>query len=164
MPLKGLGNVKQAIDSLVENANDDVTGVYLAGMKNIIEGTPARSGGTRNSWHLSAGSPKFVYNESTGTATRTTPTKGSTSGASASITSVVSGMPDNVLGKTLYFTNGSPAINYLEYGGYPDPVMLGTWIDGEYQKLSRGGYSKQTKPGGWVRIAIKAMQAKIRAL
>ena len=164
MPLKGRSNVDKAIAMIQAGANDDVKGVYLAGMKNMIEGTPARTGGTRNSWQLSVGSPRFVYNESTGSAEKATPSKGSTSGASKSIMSAVNDMPDNVLGKTLYFTNGSPAIHSLEYGGYPDPVALGTWIDGKYQKLSRGGYSKQTKPGGWVRKNLKLMRNKIRSL
>jgi len=66
MPLKGRSDVDKAIASVVESANDDVIGVYLAGMKNMIEQTPARTGGTRNSWQLSVGAPKFVYNESDG--------------------------------------------------------------------------------------------------
>ena len=72
MPLKGRSNVDKAIAMMREGANDDIKGVYLAGMKNMIEQTPARSGGTRNSWQLSVGAPKFVYNESTGTAERAT--------------------------------------------------------------------------------------------
>ena len=151
MPLKGLDKLNGAIDDLVESANDDVKGVYFAGLKNIIEGTPARSGLTRNSWFLTTDSPSAAER------------KQARISGSASINQVVNNMPKTVLGKTLYFTNNSPPINLLEYGGYPNAVMLGTWIDGKYQKLSSGGYSKQT-PGGWVRKNLKLMEAKIRTL
>ena len=151
MPLKGLGDVKKAMEDLKQSANDDVTGVYLAGMKNMIEQTPAQSGGTRNSWFLSTKSQ--VSNTA----------RKPSIGGSDSISSVLRGMPKNVLGKTLYFVNNSPPINLLEYGGYPNPVKLGSWIDGKYQILSSGGYSKQA-PGGWVRKNLILMQKKIRTL
>ena len=151
MPLKGLGNVKQAIDKVVESASDDVKGIYLAGLKNIVEGTPARKGVARNNWFLSEGSPTGTFKASPSV------------GGSASLNSVLRNMPQSVLGKTLYFTNNTPYINVLEYGGYPNPVKYGSYFEGRFQKLSSGGYSKQA-PGGFARKSIKLMQAKIRTL
>lgn len=159
MPLKGRKNVERAIEALRQSASDDIAGVYLAGLKNMIEQTPAQSGGTRNSWLLSESPQGGLYNESSGSA----PKADSNVGGSKSIMSVVNNMPHNVLGKTLYFVNVSPAINLLEYGGYPNPVKLGSWIDGKYQKLSSGGYSKQA-PKGWVRKNLTLMRRKIKTL
>lgn len=150
MPLKGRANVARAIDALVTSANDNVTGVYLAGLKNMIEQTPAQTGGTRNSWFLSE-SPN-----------QSSSSRASISGSDA-IASVLNNMPKNVLGKKLYFINDSPPINLLEYGGYPNPVKLGSWIDGKYQKLSSGGFSKQA-PKGWVRKNLTLMRRKIKTL
>lgn len=151
MPLKGLDNVKKALDKVVENLNDDVKGVYLAGLKNIVEGTPARKGVARNNWFLSEGTPVGAF--------KSAPSLG----GSASLNSILRGMPDSVLSKTLYFTNNTPYINVLEYGGYPNPVKYGSYFEGRFQKLSSGGYSKQA-PGGFARKSIKLMQAKIRTL
>lgn len=151
MPLKGLGRVKKAMEMIKEGANDDVRGVWLGGLQNIVEGTPARSGRTRNSWRLNEGSPKF---SSSSTA--------SVNGSS-SINSIMSQMPNVVLGKKLFFSNNSPPINLLEYGGYPNPVKLGSFFEGRFQKLSSGGYSKQA-PGGWVRKDLILMRQKIRSL
>ena len=77
-------------------------------------------------------------------------------------------MPRWVLNKKLILVNNLPYINTLEYGGYPKNPKKGSWIKGEYQKLSTGGYSKQLlpmgTPKGWVRAAVLKMRKKIRAL
>ena len=57
MPLKGLKGVKLAIDQLQQSANDNVRGVYLAGLKNIVQETPADKGRARNNWFLSVNAP-----------------------------------------------------------------------------------------------------------
>lgn len=151
MPLKGRSNIDKAIAMMREGANDDVKGVYLAGMKNMIEQTPARKGFARNGWRLTTDSPSKA---SGGTASIN---------GNMSLNSVQSQMPNVVLGKKLYFTNIEPHTLTLEYGGYPNPVKYGTYIDGRFQKLSAGGYSKQA-PGGWVRKTLKLMKNKIRSL
>ncbi len=159
MPLKGLGRVRKAMEMIKAGANDDVRGVWFAGMQNIVEGTPARSGGTRNAWRLSEGRPKSGYADSNGIA----PKADSKVGGSKSFASIFGALPDNVLGKKLFFSNDSPAIHLLEYGGYPNPVKLGSLFEGRFQKLSSGGYSKQA-PGGWVRKDLILMRQKIRSL
>jgi hypothetical protein len=74
-------------------------------------------------------------------------------------------MPQSVLGKSLYFTNNAPAINILEYGGFPTPVKKGSYIkrSKSFEILSIRGFSKQA-PNGWVRATLIAMRNKIRSL
>ena len=154
MPLKGLKGVKLAIDQLEQSANDNVRGVYLAGLKNIVQETPADKGRARNNWFLSVTAPS----------NKTTTSASIGGGASLS---QASKMPKRVLGKKIYFTNNLPYIGILEYGGFPKPVKKGSYIkrSGEYEKLSEGGYSKQLKGAkGWVRINLKRMQSKIKKL
>lgn len=151
MPIKGMSRVKKAMAMIKEGVNDDVKGVYLAGLQNIVAGTPARKGVARNNWTLNEGSPKGRLT-----------TSASVNGA-RSLNSIMSQMPNTVLGKKLYFTNPTPYINVLEYGGYPNPVKYGSFFEGRFQKLSSGGYSRQA-PGGWVRKDLILMKRKIRSL
>ena len=74
-------------------------------------------------------------------------------------------MPTGVLNKKVFFSNNLPYIKALEYGGYPDPVKLGTYDKKlkEHVKKSSGGFSKQA-PGGWVRTTLIAMANKVRKL
>ena len=154
MALKGLKGVKLAIDQLEQSANDNVRGVYLAGLKNIVQETPADKGRARNNWFLSVTAPSSK-----------TTTSASIGGGSS--LSQASKMPKRVLGKKIFFTNNLPYIRVLEYGGFPNPVKKGSYIkkSGKYEKLSKGGYSRQLKGAkGWVRINIKRMQSKIKKL
>ena len=152
MPLKGLGNVKAAINRIPEQLNNDVKGVFIAGLTNIIQETPVDTGVTRNAWFLSVGAPSGANG---GRANKS---------GSGSVKQLAK-MPKSILGKTLYFTNNRPNINTLEYGGFPTPVKQGSHIkrSKSYEKLSSGGYSKQA-PGGWVRKSLILMRNKIRKL
>lgn len=152
MPLKGLGNVRKAIDKIPEQMNENVKGVWLAGLTNIVKETPADTGVTRNNWFLTARAPS---NQSTDRA----------SAGGAASTRQLSKMPKWVLGKKLFFTNNRPNAHTLEYGGYPDPVKRGSYIkrSKSYEILSAGGFSKQA-PGGWVRKTLILMRNKIRKL
>lgn len=127
-----------------ERLNKNLRGVFLSGLQNIISETPADTGRTRNNWFGSVGV---------------------SSGKSTTLTSgnTIAKLPKWVLGKKLFYTNNMPNILTLEYGGFPDPVKNGSWIDGSYQKLSQGGFSKQA-PNGMVRVNLIRMQNKIRAL
>lgn len=148
MPLIGRAKVDKAILATVEAANDNLIGVYFAGLANIIQETPVDEGRARNNWFLTVGNPS----------SSTTTSKGSASSARQ-----LSKMPEYVIGKKLYFSNNLPYISTLEYGGYPSPVEKGSWVDGKYQKLSEGGFSKQA-PNGWVRATLIRMKNKIRSL
>lgn len=153
MPLIGRKKVDEAIIATVVAANENIKGVYFAGLANIIQETPADTGRARNNWFLTVGNPS----------SRTTTSKSGTS----SVTQL-SKMPDFVIGKKLYFSNNLPYISTLEYGGYPNPVENGSWINGKFQKLSEGGFSKQldksNSPRGWVRATLIRMGNKIRSL
>jgi hypothetical protein len=151
MPIRGMDDVKKAIAKTKRDANENIMGVYLSGLGNIVAETPADTGVTRNSWFLTVGTPFSLLGAR----------NGSDSGA-GSVASIGT-MPDWVLNKKIYYTNNRPQITLLEYGGYPNPVKNGSWIDGKYQKLSSGGFSKQA-PGGWVRSTLIKMQNKIRSL
>lgn len=62
----------------------------------------------------------------------------------------------------IFIVNNLPYITTLEYGGYPDPVKLGTWNKEkkEYEKRSAGGYSKQA-PSGMVGVTVANIKRKI---
>ncbi len=151
MPIKGMRNVKKAIARLPDSANDLIKGVYLAGLTDIVSGTPADKGRARNNWFLTAGRPSSAVRQS-----------GSSLGASSM--AGISTMPKSVLNTKLFFTNNLPYLVTLEYGGFPNPVKQGSYIkrSKSFEKLSSGGFSKQA-PGGWVRSTLILMQNKIRS-
>lgn len=138
MPLKGLDNVKKAMNvDIYLQMNNDIKGVYLSGLTNIIKETPVDSGRARNNWFLSVSSPSTKL----------------TSVSGAASFNQLNKLPKRVLNRKLYFTNNLPYIGTLEYGGYPVP-------GGE---LTEGGFSKQA-PKGWVRSTLIKMANKIRSL
>ena len=151
MPIKGMRSVKKAIARLPDDANDLIKGVYLAGLTDIVSGTPADKGRARNNWFLTAGRPSSAVRQS-----------GNSLGASSM--AGIATMPKSVLNKKLFFTNNLPYIVTLEYGGFPNPVKQGSYIkkSKSFEKLSSGGFSKQA-PSGWVRSTLILMQNKIRS-
>jgi len=154
MPLHGLDNVKKAMRKNKREANKIIKGVYLAGLTDIVSGTPADKGRARNNWFLTVGQP-FGLSTSGRPDNKT--------GAWSMIS--MASMPKNVLNKKIFFTNNLSYIETLEYGGFPIPVEKGSYIkrSKSFEKLSSGGFSKQA-PGGWVRKTLILMQNKIRSL
>lgn len=153
MPLLGREKVDYELKvGIKDRVNANLKGVYLSGLTNIIQGTPADDGIHRNSWFLTVGA-----------ASNSKTTSKSESGASS--IRQLSKMPKSVLGKSIYFTSNAPAMNTLEYGGFPSPVKKGSYIkeSKSYQILSANGFSKQA-PNGWVRSTLISMQNKIRSL
>lgn len=151
MPLLGRKSVEIAMDKVVLSANDDLRGVYFAGLSEIVKGTPVDEGRARNNWFMSVGAPS-----------NKTTTSASTGGGGS--LSQAGKIPKNVLGKKIYFTNNLPYISLLEYGGYPSPVKNGTYVKGKgFEIRSINGFSKQA-PNGWVRATLIRMQNKIRSL
>ena len=146
-----MSNVKKMTSDRLVKMNDDVKGVYLAGLFNIVEGTPVDSGRARNNWFLSVSAPSQ----------KTTKSKSKGLAAIRQLRT----MPQSVLNKKLYFTNNLPYIGLLEYGGYPKSVKKGTFNKKlkKYEIRSISGYSKQM-PRGWVRVAIRLMANKVRNL
>lgn len=163
MPLKGLANVKKAMNvDIYERANENIKGVYLAGLGDIVGATPvgltaselvyntSTSGTTKNNWFLSVGAAS----------TKTTESKSKMGLGSLS---QLRKMPMRVLNRKLFFTNNKPNIVTLEYGGYPVPVKKGSLTKKGFVKLSQDGFSLQAT-GGWVRSTLILMANKIRSL
>ena len=151
MPLKGRANVDKAIEDKYLKVNDDIRGVYLQGLYNVVKGTPVDEGRARNNWFLTTGAAS----------SKTTTSKSKGLGAIRSIRQ----MPHRVINQKIFFTNNLPYIEALEYGGYPSPVKQGTYVkkSKSYEVRSSGGFSKQA-PSGWVRRTLKSMAKKIRQL
>ena len=57
MPLKGKENFKKLTSEGYERINDNLRGVYLQGLFNIVKGTPVDEGRARNNWFLSMDAP-----------------------------------------------------------------------------------------------------------
>ena len=152
MPLIGRKNLNKAIDGAVKQMNNNLIRVYTKGLVDIVLKSPVHfkdGGRLRNNWFLTVGQPSSK-------------TRGGNATGSASL-SELGKMPESVLGKKVYFTNNLPYANTIEYGGYPNPVEVGTWTGNKYQKLSAGGYSRQA-PNGMARISIKKMETKVKKL
>ena len=153
--LKGKKRVKEAIGELVAKKGRGLKAVYLSGLGNIIEQTPADKGRARNNWFLTTNAPS---NKETQAESR--------SGANSH--AQLSKMPNSVLGEKIFFTNNISYIGLLEYGGYPKNPKRGSYVKdnaagNKYQILSINGFSKQA-PGGWVRMTLRQMQAKVKTL
>jgi hypothetical protein len=58
--------------------------------------------------------------------------------------------------------SGLPYIRILEYGGYPNPPVRGSWDRATRQWVvkSSGGFSRQA-PQGMVRVTVDAVRAAI---
>ena len=163
MPLLGREKVSRMTDEAYVRINNNVRGVFIGGLFNIMEGTPvgltqgevpkgtkSTSGLTKNNWFLSVGTPSSSVTSSK-------------AGGLASIRQLQQ-MPKGVLNKKIFYTNNKPNILTLEYGVFPNPVKKGSRLKGgDYTKLSSGGFSNQAS-NGWIRKTLKAMANKIRSL
>ncbi len=150
MPLLGLNAYQQAVDALIEEKNKRVKAVFIQGLTSIASGTPVDEGFARNNWNLSENSPSAEYSN----------VKSSTGSRSLS---ELSKMPANVLNKTIYYTNNTPYINKLEYGGYPNPTDGTPLKGGGFDKHTVNGFSDQA-PSGWVRAEILTMRKALKAI
>lgn len=104
MPLLGRKKLNKAIGEVYLSANNNVRGVYLAGLANVIQETPVDSGRARNNWFLSVDIPDDSVTTST-------------SSGLATIRSLRK-MPLRVLDRKIYLSNNLPYIGALEYGGH----------------------------------------------
>ena len=152
MPIHGMSTVKLAVKNTRVNANDGIKKEYIKGLTAVVKGTPVDNGRARNNWFLTVGSPSRSMRA---------PSKGGNGSFSS-----IGRLPKSILNKKVFFSNNLPYINTLEYGGYPSPVRLGTWDKRKkrYIKKSKGGFSKQVAPRGWVRIALAHIKKGIRKL
>lgn len=113
--------------------------------------TPVDTGRARSSWNVSVGQPDPTW-----------PTGAIPPPASAaSAAGVLAGLG---VYETVWIASGLPYIKVLEYGGYPNPVLLGSWDKRTRTWIvkSEGGYSKQA-PRGMVRITVEGIRAALGA-
>ncbi len=152
MPLEGIENVKKAMAKNKREGNEIIRGVYFSGLANIIRQTPVDEGRARNNWFLTVGVAFSLAG------------RVSKKGGGGSERSL-RGMPKWVLNKKIFMSNNLPYIVELEYGGFPSPVLKGTYNKRtkSFEVRSINGFSKQA-PDGWVRKTLIAMGNKIRAL
>ena len=108
----------------------------------ITFGSPVGTGRFRGNWFATGKEPSVKLTEATD--------KGGNKTVAA-MQKVVFGIKD---WSVFTYTNNLPYADVIEFGGYPDPVKLGTRLkDGSYEKRSKSGYSKQA-PNGVVRVNI----------
>lgn len=119
MPLRGLDNVKKAIDDLTIDTNDRVRGVIFQTLGNIQRGTPVDSGRARNNWFASIGAPSSETTEAL-------------TGNEISINDI----PNFVIGKKVFFTNNLGYIERLEYDGWSQQAPVG-WVRTELIRAKR---------------------------
>lgn len=154
MPLIGKQNVFKALDNKKVEANNKCRRAIMVTFRNVIKGTPVGNpdlwlynhptrgyidyvgyfgrpdyvgGRARNNWFLTTDKPSLKTRE-----------KHKGDGGDAA--TVISGMPSDIMNKTIYLTNNMPYIVALEYG-----------------------HSSQA-PEGWVRSEVIKLKSKIRQL
>lgn len=113
MPLIGNKDTKKMTAPLLVQANNDIRGIYLAGLKNIVEGTPVDSGRARNNWFLSVDYPSENTTDSIST-------------DSNSVRQAKS-LPKSIFNKRIFFSNNLPYINRLEYVSWSVQAPVG-WV------------------------------------
>jgi hypothetical protein len=122
----------------------------------IIEGWPVDEGRSRANWFATGQAPSEAITEAVDKSDNGTKTANKAEKKVFSIKRWDS----------FFLTNNMPYSPVIEYGGYPDPVKLGTRLkDGSYEKRSKSGYSKQA-PNGSVRLNMnksgRLMEAEAR--
>lgn len=119
MPLRGLDNVKKAIDDLTIDTNDKVRGVIFQTLGNIQRGTPVDSGRARNNWFVSFGAPSSKVTDSvTGNEL------------------LIGDLPKFIIGMKVFFTNNLGYIERLEYDGWSQQAPVG-WVRSELVRAKR---------------------------
>lgn len=114
----------------------------------VIKRTPVDEGYARGGWIASLNFPSSSPNVSDKTGSDTL--------------NKANKVTENMVGKVWYLVNSVIYIRVLEYGGYPNPPLLGTWNPKtkEYEIRSIGGFSKLA-PAGMVRISIIEIKKEI---
>lgn len=119
MPLRGLNDVKKAIDDLTFDTNDRVRGIVFQALGNIQEGTPRDSGRASNNWFISVGAPSNQVTDDV-------------SGNELKLSDV----PKFIIGKKVFYTNNLDYIERLEYDGWSQQAPVG-WVRTELIQAKR---------------------------
>jgi hypothetical protein len=149
--------LQRAITFLALGAAVEITPGNVRTIMGVVLRTPVMTGRARASWNVSVGTPNPKVPEPG--KKRYQPL--TVAGAHASLRTL--GPYDIV-----WITSGLPYIKVLEYGLYPNPPALGTWVPGKGSKAghfeirSAGGFSKQA-PEGMVRLTVDEIMDILRA-
>ena len=110
--------------------------------------TPVDTGRTRSAWNVSVGEPDTSWPQGQFTPRRV----GSSGGSLRSLGAY----------QTVWITNSVPWIKVLEYGGYPQNPVRGSWDSRKKEWVIKtvGGYSRQA-PRGMVRITVEGIRAAL---
>jgi len=115
--------------------------------------TPVETGRARSSWNVSIGQPNGAY-----------PPAGQGGYQATNAETATAAMAGLGVYQTVWITSGLPYIKVLEYGGYPNPPVRGSWdrATRSWVVRSEGGYSRQA-PQGMVRITVEGIRAALEA-
>jgi hypothetical protein len=139
----GIGRLialRQAFVFLTLGAAIEVPGGGFRRLSGVILLTPVDTGRARASWDV------YVADEPRASA--------GAGGQTAAFTVAQSALSSAGIYKAIWITSNLPYIEVLEYGGYPDPVARGSFVNGKWVIKSVGGFSRQA-PQGMVRITVQ---------
>ena len=122
--------------------------------------TPVDTGRARSSWNVSRGEPDGSVRSGGGRDSKGRYQKG---GSRAPTAATASGVMRSLgVYETVWIASGLPYIKVLEYGGYPQSPVRGSWDrrTRSWVVKSAGGYSKQA-PRGMVRITVAGVKAAL---
>lgn len=129
---------------------------------NVIDKTPVGlEGGTlKSNWQIAGKVNNRVLKAKAGAATKSGFASKKIKGKTATLRP---GKLSRFKNKVLHFFNNSPYAGVVEFGGYPDPVKLGTWNKrkGSYEIRSARGFSKQA-PVGMFRLSLIGFNRKVK--
>lgn len=127
----------------------------------IIEATPEDTGETRLNWQATIGQPATGIKHDLGSP------ESNTEAAFTALRAAVKNAPGNVF----YLTNNTPQASVLEFGLYPNPPKMGTYLKAGQTKRGRSGpgYHKFSKNGfselaqrGMVRVTVKQIAEQFK--
>lgn len=128
-----------------EKTNIAVRKVGFEILSRVVKKTPVDQGRARSNWFATVNNPSSDTTEQ------------SDKSGGATINREIGNILrfDCFKDDALYITNNLPYIRVLEYGGYPNPPLRGSWDkkSKSFVVKSSGGYSKQA-PAGMVRVTL----------
>lgn len=115
--------------------------VALDMFRRVILKTPVDTGRARGNWMLGINEmPQGISENADG---------------KEALQNVITGLQVLHLGDSAVLANSVPYISTLEYGGYPNPPVRGSYVKGKgFVIKSAGGFSKQA-PNGMVRTTVE---------
>lgn len=143
-------DVRNFVEKTKRNNETVMRAVSLKLFSSIIKASPVDTGRFRMNWQTSGASP------ATGIVAGVDPTGASAISAATNFVTSTSSWQE------LTLTNNLPYANVIEFGGYPSPVLKGTYNSKtkKYEIRSVGGFSKQA-PSGVVRVNVLRFQQLI---